>query len=418
MDEIAEYGKVTVDALGRLETRFHQPESFEYKTLHTSRSWGSIASQLSRIESLLSVGQGTPNSIRPRGLSRTGSASSLHSAYSASPLTRSESRRHSISSSPTRASKSTSLCEQPGPENVYYPPPPRLFGEPKPSEDTAALDFFHAFESLVAHAGGSISRNLTEYMRYHQIVETTQAHIRLLSAFVPHLDLSKSSTMNSKFQETQKNTLKFLESAESEKQTYREACWRDGYDMDELDRALKATVLQDTFSSLAYSNIRPEPPPEYQHQSWWDVLHHVGPQTWLTKNDRINSWLLQNLAAQPSEGPRHRQYLTREGISDQLSEEEWARLVLKFWTLDDAARPEELVDCSTIGAVDSDGARHSVRVKLAGAGTQSLPIRERKSGERLEDVEMDVDDDEEEDEEDDMIDMALQPLRKRKRGGE
>jgi hypothetical protein len=47
-----------------------------------------------------------------------------------------------------------------------------------------------------------------------------------------------------------------------------------------------------------------------------------------------------------------------------FSEEDWARLVLKYWTVDDAARPSEYEDCSTNGAVDSEGACHSTRVKL------------------------------------------------------
>jgi hypothetical protein len=39
----------------------------------------------------------------------------------------------------------------------------------------------------------------------------------------------------------------------------------------------------------------------------------------------------------------------------------------------DAARPSEDADCSTNGAVDSDGACHSARVKLF----ENLPIREK-----------------------------------------
>jgi hypothetical protein len=47
---------------------------------------------------------------------------------------------------------------------------------------------------------------------------------------------------------------------------------------------------------------------------------------------------------------------------DQLSEEEWARLVLKFWPLDDAARLIEYTDCSSNGAVKSGCSCHPVRV--------------------------------------------------------
>jgi hypothetical protein len=237
--------------------------------------------------------------------------------------------------------------------------------------DAAAILDFNAFESLIAQAGGSTSENLMEYLRYNQMTETIRVHVRMISALTAHLGIAETSFEKLKSQQAYWEILGSLKSIESEKDRYRQACWSEGYDVDEIDRMLKTSERYETVSNTS-SDIYQEPESE-QHMSWWDVLHHTGPQNWLTKKDRINSWLLQNLAAQPKEALCHRKYLQDQGADDQLSEEEWARLVLKFWTLDDAARPSEDADCSTNGAVDSDGACHSARVKLV----ESLPVREK-----------------------------------------
>lgn len=425
VDEIAAHGKVTMEALGRLEIRFHQ---FGSDKRENSRSLSSIASQLSRIESLLSVGPGTdsrstdPGYTYPPPLVRRGSTSSLYRTCSGLPPERSGSPRNSRPSSPIsvsqitmaekmqRAKKTMLTIEK---ECTGLPPisellnfkgysmdsrddsgPSRLFGEPKIPESGAILDFFHAFEGLIAYAGaGSISKCLTDYIRYYQVAETTNAHIRMLSALAPLLNLPESSTMNLKFQEAQEKTRKHLRDIEYKRDRYRGACWRQGYDVVELDRELEAPDKA--------PDIRQEIASEQHHMSWWDVLHHVGSQDWLTKKDRINSWLLQNLAAEPGEALCHRKCLQEEGMGDQLSEEEWARLVLKFWTIDDAAQPLEHTECSTNGAVDSDGACNSTRVKLVG----SLPIREKVDA-------MDIDSESE------ISALDIGGSRKRKRGDE
>ena len=50
-----------------------------------------------------------------------------------------------------------------------------------------------------------------------------------------------------------------------------------------------------------------------------------------------------------------------------------ARLVLKYWPIDEAAVRIEERTCSTNGAVDSSGIHHSTRVAL-----ETLPTRKRK----------------------------------------
>jgi hypothetical protein len=276
-------------------------------------------------------------------------------------------------------------------------PPSSLFWDWKTTQETGALDFLHAFEGLNAYAGGLASESLLRYVRYHQIAETTLADIRMLSALGTHCRASESSTMTSKLQEAQERTRHHLKRVEFKRDTYREVCWREGYDVDEIYRALKTPTAQEAIPDIEPSDRRQEPTPEQQHMGWWDVLHHVRPQSWLTKKDRINSWLLQNLAAQPDEALRHRKHLQDLGVNEQLSEEEWARLVLKFWTLDGAAQPLEYSETSTNGAVNSKGAWDSSQFRLE---IVALPIREI----------MEIESDQEE------YTMDLGGPRKRKRG--
>jgi hypothetical protein len=284
------------------------------------------------------------------------------------------------------------------------------FREPRNSGSPASQAYFDMFS--IANAGISTREKLMGYVKYHYIAEVTLARSRILSALAPYIDPSESSTGNIKFRQALELNNKHLIWAECRKKTYRDECWDAGHDLDKLNQALKADVPRYEISDIAFLEAGAEPAVNQQHKGWWDVLRHVGAKNWITKKDRINSWLLQNLAAQPSEALHHRRFLQDQGVDcDKLSEEEWARLVLKSWTLDDAARPEELADCSTNGAVDSDGACHSARVKLS--EFLPLPIREKERGSQLDAVEMDIDS--ESDAEAETIELSLERPRKRKR---
>jgi hypothetical protein len=103
---------------------------------------------------------------------------------------------------------------------------------------------------------------------------------------------------------------------------------------------------------------------------WNEVLRDQGVQVRSTKRGRINCWLLQNLIASPEESRRHRSYLPN---GQNLGEGQWARLVLEFWLIDEAAIGVESRSSSTNGAVDSDGMCHSDRVRL-----EVLPLRKRR----------------------------------------
>ena len=73
-----------------------------------------------------------------------------------------------------------------------------------------------------------------------------------------------------------------------------------------------------------------------------------------TKRDRINRWLFQNLQNSPENAALHRSIMTG-GTEKDLDEKSWARTVVKYWSIDDAATGEEYEagNASTNEAADS-----------------------------------------------------------------
>jgi len=152
--------------------------------------------------------------------------------------------------------------------------PLRLLGESRTTGEALSLEFFHGYEGLISLAGESNLRNLMLYLKYHYLGETTEAQIRISSALASRCNLSESW-----LQAVQERKRTDLKNVRIQKDAYRQACWMEGYDVDELDRMLITSVSQEsTFPTSLY--IHPEPATEQQHKSWWDVLHHVGPQNW------------------------------------------------------------------------------------------------------------------------------------------
>lgn len=227
---------------------------------------------------------------------------------------------------------------------------------------------------------GTIPASIGEYTKRSLTTQHCRAHLRMLSALVDNLDGADPELEDSYIKAKEQLADEILRLGEC-----RTANWNDGHDLDGLDRTMEIQVYTDKgpceISFERYSSSESQPKP------WWDVLHYTISQGWITRTDRINSWLLQNLASIPEEANRHRM-LIPDG--EQLGEEQWARLVLKFWPLDGAAPRFGLSSCSTNGAVDSAGACHSARVLLSEMPfniesevemmDDSLPIRRKRSG--------------------------------------
>ena len=149
----------------------------------------------------------------------------------------------------------------------------------------------------------------------------------------------------------------------------RNLCWRLGYNLEELDQIIDAGYPQhslgcDVNRALKHRSTRAEQISLLALQKRLErVTAH---RSWLRKQDRINSWLLQNLASSDENASLHRSFLPSPGISD----EDWARIVLKFWPIDGAVvkreggeRRERIVESSK-EEVGSGRLCHSIRVLL------------------------------------------------------
>jgi septation ring formation regulator EzrA len=79
-----------------------------------------------------------------------------------------------------------------------------------------------------------------EYVRYNKIAENARAHTRMFSALTPHLDILESK-MKEQAHDVQEKTYDHLKNLESKRDSYREACWRESYDIEEVDRILKTS---------------------------------------------------------------------------------------------------------------------------------------------------------------------------------
>lgn len=143
----------------------------------------------------------------------------------------------------------------------------------------------------------------------------------------------------------------------------REHCLREGYDLQAFDAAFnidEETIkcLPDCFDE---SNALQ---PEREEQTSISMLEAHAAQSWTNTRDRVNGWLLQSLESSETLKTLHKSLIGEVNMKD----DEWARTVLKYWSLDEAATAAESTPCpSTEGAVGSHGGRHSARVSFTRA---------------------------------------------------
>lgn len=230
-------------------------------------------------------------------------------------------------------------------------------------ENTAFNSGLPELDQLSKQNPQDVPSGLAKYMKQSLNVQSLTAYVRTLSTLIDNLDnpsLELESLCWKVEYRLKVDTNKLV--------ACRRELWNSGYDLDGIDQLMhnQPSDIWKEAPDWISSNICPSS--EGQQMPWWNVLHHTISKRWVTKKDRINSWLLQNLATLPGEPNRHRALLPN---SDGLSEEQWARVVLKFWPLDEAAPKFEHSSCSTNGAVDSAGACHSVKVLLS-----ALPFHE------------------------------------------
>lgn len=215
--------------------------------------------------------------------------------------------------------------------------------------------------------------NLVNYSRtislHAKLILSTQGIIQGLhhqeEGFPQHAEESRlsSSERDAKTNQEYQDVCKELEILEQEIVITRNECWERGYNLTEIDMILATkTQAQNSVKEKSGSAI------DENFKALRQRLNRLQSQTaWTSKQDWINTWLLQNLAASSEAAALHRTFLPNGG--KDLDEMTWARQVLKFWPLDGAAAKVKRRDgkerlSSSIGGVKDGRVGHSARVLL------------------------------------------------------
>ncbi|KAL8684698.1 MAG: hypothetical protein Q9224_006180 [Gallowayella concinna] len=159
-------------------------------------------------------------------------------------------------------------------------------------------------------------------------------------------DITKAFRTMLKLQE---DCVEYLEGLKKEIHILRKECILAGHSTYEIDAIMTTEWPSD--NGLGTHLGRPVKPQNYQnileirkHTQDWSLLNG-----WTDTRDGINRWILHSLRADEAQARLHRSMLAEPDIGDEA----WARLVLKYWTLDEAATGTELWTSLSVGAVDS-----------------------------------------------------------------
>jgi hypothetical protein len=231
------------------------------------------------------------------------------------------------------------------------------------------LDKFGAV--LVGIEPPGCPRDVVQYVRLRRLLERKYSNKLLLEVFLKKMEV----TSNPAFLEitnAKKDLERGLAVLEAGLERARLACWKQGFDLD---------FVGEFIPTQKPNQENKEGCCEQLAIMGSEILHNQGAQTRSTKRGRINCWLLHNLISSPEESTRHRNYLRNGQI---MSDAQWARLVVQFWLIDEAAVGVESRSSSTNGAMGSDEIWHSDKVLI-----EDFPLRRRReldSGDESSDI--------------------------------
>ncbi|MCJ1377883.1 hypothetical protein MMC17_000979 [Xylographa soralifera] len=192
---------------------------------------------------------------------------------------------------------------------------------------------------------------VTRYISQRRMVILLVDQIRLLPVGLSLDTQPGSSKLVAGLLQSLKKSLAVLT---DEMQILRNTCLQARYSLYEIDQILVVAQEEDMVLS--------KPHQRHAHQDMLELrkstLESHLLQSWTNSRDRINNWLLHSLRADDKLAQLHRSVLGEQS----LSEKAWARLVLKHWTLDEAATGSPLSRAQSAAATNS----------VHSASTQSL----------------------------------------------
>lgn len=407
LDDVAEAtnasSQITTDALARLETQLAVGREDILDSPDLKSLASSMISSMSRIENLLlaqSPGAGTAASSaghssaesRRASVPRSPAGSIGHHSTAGSQYGGSN-----ASSGRNRRSSRAGPSDPRGPKVLYSAvgelrlvrylhesvrPPYETVGLLHEEEERDTYPLFETYSKLLDTASEIVPDCLLRYINLVQFSRTISLHAKLLVttlAFMQGLeednhrydhetlnkaDIDLSSHQDAKVRREYQDVCSQIETLEQNIALVRQECWNNGFNLSEIDMILGGT------KSPARNPTIDEPAPtadEHFKALRQRLLHLQSQAAWTNKQDQINTWLLQTLAASSEAAALHRTFLPDGGRN--LDEKAWARQVLKFWPLDSAAARVKRRDLkergsSSICGVKDGRVAHSVRVLL------------------------------------------------------
>ncbi|KUJ19402.1 uncharacterized protein LY89DRAFT_716917 [Mollisia scopiformis] len=332
-----------------------------------SSSLASIAESLSRIENTIGDFIGPSKS---RYGSPSASIGSLDSASVSGGRGRgwgSEPSQYSTSTSPRNRESVSSISERITQSLLDARSPLSESRYSAASQDGAPIaNYYEAHQHSPQDGCLGVHYNQSTQMSRRGFIQETTKYIDLIllaEAIISKIKLFKSAPsfffgLSDQILQAEIDSLEDqLCTIRSEATVLQIACWRRGLNTEDLDSHMaecrkSGSELPDMSGDVP-AKERSGPAPAGKNLRLNTLKIDA------TRHDRINMWLLNNLEASKKEMRRHRSFLPN---SVTLDKEQWARMVLKFWLLDEAAVGPEDECFSSIGAVDSDGLCHSERV--------------------------------------------------------
>lgn len=221
---------------------------------------------------------------------------------------------------------------------------------PKPRSPSIVSDNLdNQYAALLKAIEGAYPRAVGEYVLWRGMATLFQCQLRILSK---DLGVNNKCEQSKDAASAKSSTAQLQRQALEAGQRYNEMmlgklrsqCIKNGHSLYEIDQTMTLSTSQSGLDAsrehLDMLAIRKRSLDSYLLQAWTST------------RDRINSWLLHSLRSDDELAKFHRSMLA----DPLLTEKEWARLTLKYWTLDEAATGIPWTPSQSAAATDS---RHS-----------------------------------------------------------
>jgi hypothetical protein len=144
-------------------------------------------------------------------------------------------------------------------------------------------------------------QELGEYLLITNRAEKIRADRRLIHGLLERVDRSSFLSAHTELLFASNRIKNHLNLIEKPLMEIKQACWKSGFDVGAIDQRFVESGSSEMRSARSELERGEKEKCENLIHTWQDVLQEKGLGAWATTNDRINSWLLQTLAASQEE---------------------------------------------------------------------------------------------------------------------